>query len=47
MTALPPKVDMGCERRHVRFVPEADIHHLFNYMVGAREWRASKVFELT
>jgi len=27
--------------------PEADIHHLFNYMVGAREWRASKVFTLT
>jgi hypothetical protein len=30
--------------RDVRFVPEADIHQLFDYMVGAREWRASEVF---
>ena len=47
MSALPPKADMDWHGRDVRFVPEADIHQLFDYMVGAREWRASKVFTLT
>src|SRR5215469_6960388 len=28
MSALPPKVDIAQHRRHVRFVPKADIHHL-------------------
>jgi hypothetical protein len=25
MSALPPKADVGCTRRHVRFVPKAEI----------------------
>jgi hypothetical protein len=44
MSALPPIADNGLADRDVRFVPEADIHQLFDYMVGAREWRASEVF---
>jgi hypothetical protein len=39
MFALPPKADIGERNWDVRFVPEADIHQMFNYMVGAREWR--------
>jgi len=27
MSALPPKADIGTERRDVRFVPKADIMH--------------------
>src|SRR6516165_8512072 len=26
MSALPPKADIRCRDRHVRFVPKADIH---------------------
>ena len=47
MSALPPKADIGTQSWNVRFVPEADTHQLFDYMFGAREWRASKVFTLT
>ena len=47
MSALPPKADIAECDWHVRFVPEAEVHQLFDYMVGAREWRASKVFTLT
>jgi hypothetical protein len=46
MSALPPKADICYGDRRVRFVPEADIHYLSNYMVAAREWRASKIFTL-
>jgi hypothetical protein len=28
MSALPPKADIRCRDRHVRFVPEADITQL-------------------
>jgi len=34
-------------RQYNKLASEADIHHLFNYVVGAREWRVSKVFTLT
>jgi hypothetical protein len=39
MSAIPPKADISSALCDVRFVPEADIHQLFDYMVGAREWR--------
>ena len=35
MSALPPKADIGQRGGNVRFVPEADIHQLFDYMIGA------------
>jgi hypothetical protein len=38
MSALPPKADIPQHRLDVRYVPEADIHRLFDYIVGAREW---------
>jgi len=28
MSALPPKADIRCRNRHVRFVPKADIGHV-------------------
>ena len=35
ISALPPKADIGQRGGNVRFVPEADIHQLFDYMIGA------------
>ena len=35
MSALPPKADMCSATRHVRFVPIADIAHLFDHLVGS------------
>jgi len=39
MSALPPKADIRCRDRHVRFVPKADISSaakkaLFDHLVG-------------
>jgi hypothetical protein len=34
-SALPPKADIGTQLRDVRFVPIADIGHLFDHLVGA------------
>ena len=38
MSALPPKADIAARQLNVRFVPEADIPPLFDYLVimGAR-----------
>ena len=35
MSALPPKADMCSATRDVRFVPIADIGHLFDHLIGA------------
>jgi len=34
MSALPPKADIDQRRRHVRFVPKADIPVLFDHLVS-------------
>jgi len=36
MSALPPKADIRCHDRHVRFVPKADIDHLHSITSLAR-----------
>jgi hypothetical protein len=36
MSAIPPKADIAGRQLDVRFVPKADIHQLFDSMVGAR-----------
>jgi hypothetical protein len=35
MSALPPIADMCGATRDVRFVPIADIGHLFDHLIGA------------
>jgi hypothetical protein len=35
MSALPPKADMCGANTNVRFVPKADIGHLFDHLIGA------------
>ena len=35
MSALPPKADMCSALVDVRFVPIADIGHLFDHLIGA------------
>jgi hypothetical protein len=38
MSALPPKADIHCGNRNVRFGPEADtVTALFDHLVGARD----------
>jgi hypothetical protein len=41
MSALPPKADIAERRRHVRFVPKADVlrcgRALFDHFVGMHE----------
>ena len=39
MSALPPKADIGTQPRDVRFVPEADIAHLFDHPISATKHR--------
>src|SRR5215831_15719753 len=39
MSALPPKADIGTQPCDVRFVPKADIHGLFDHLVGAHQER--------
>jgi hypothetical protein len=34
MSALPPKADIAERRRHVRFVPKADIQTALSVVVG-------------
>jgi hypothetical protein len=34
MSALPPKADIAKRSWDVRFVPKADISHLFDHLVG-------------
>jgi hypothetical protein len=37
MSALPPIADIVERDRDVRFVPKADISHLFDHLVGASQ----------
>jgi hypothetical protein len=37
MSALPPKADIRERNWDVRFVPKADMSHLFDHLVGAGE----------
>jgi hypothetical protein len=39
MSALPSEADIICETGHVRKVPNSDIGHLFDHLVGASEER--------
>jgi hypothetical protein len=36
MSALPPKADIQCDTRNIRFVPQADIRQIYSITSSAR-----------